>query len=241
MENMNVYVLSSDIPVSARHGNGGMSELGNSNTSGGSVNRFLQSIRGLFADRNLQACVDAVAKENDWVFAHEVTGILLCNSKNISNLSGLEQLVNLERLILNDNNVTDLSPLSGLTNLKVLTLGDNNVSDVSPLSNLTNLTALSLGGNNISDVSALSGLKNLSVLWLNNNRVRNVKPLAKLTNINQLHLRGNNIGGLNVGRLCELKTLIHAEMIDLRENPEEAITEILWLKQRMGKQMILPE
>ena len=54
----------------------------------------------------------------------------------ISDLSGLEHAVNLDRLYLEQNQISDLGPL---TNLSRIYLADNLVSDISPLSNLTGL------------------------------------------------------------------------------------------------------
>jgi internalin A len=48
---------------------------------------------------------------------------------------------------LGDNQISDLSPLSGLTNLQELTLRGNQISDISPLMELVNLEYLNLADN----------------------------------------------------------------------------------------------
>ena len=50
---------------------------------------------------------------------------------------------------LSFNNITDISPLAGLTNLEGMYLGFNNITDISPLAGLTNLTHLDLRANSL--------------------------------------------------------------------------------------------
>jgi hypothetical protein len=70
------------------------------------------------------------------------------------------------RLYLDDNQLSDISPLSVLTNLEVLNLSETQLSDISVLSGLTNLVNLYLTSNQISDISPLSGLMNFNTLDL---------------------------------------------------------------------------
>ena len=109
---------------------------------------------------------------------------------DISDLTGLEAAVNIQRLFLgheyvsaegrfiNSNSISDLTPLVRLTQLAVLDLNRNAISDISALSGLTNLVVLWLGGNVITDISALSGLTNLVVLWLWDNNISDISPLV---------------------------------------------------------------
>ena len=97
-------------------------------------------------------------------------------------------------LALIKSNISDISPLAGLTNLQGLFLTSNNISDISPLAGLTNLETLDLTGNNISDLSPLVANSGLSVgdtvnLWSN--------PLSTASvdiYIPQLEQRGVDIG-----------------------------------------------
>ena len=112
-------------------------------------------------------------------------------NKKITDLTGLEAAVNIQRLYLgredvlvagrrlvNSNSISDLTPLAGLTQLTVLDLNRNAISDISALSGLTNLVVLRLGGNVITDISALSRLMNLVVLWLWDNNIADLSPLV---------------------------------------------------------------
>ena len=79
----------------------------------------------------------------------------------ISNISSLAGLTNLERLILRDNLIFDITPLAGLTNLTWLDLQSNQISDITPLAGLTNLHTLSLDFNQINDWSSVEHIENV--------------------------------------------------------------------------------
>ena len=68
----------------------------------------------------------------------------------VTDLSPLKDLTNLERLDLEDTQVSDLSPLEGLTNLKALVLDQTQVTDLSSLKGLTNLKWVILEGTPVS-------------------------------------------------------------------------------------------
>jgi len=132
---------------------------------------------------------------------------------NISDITPLTGLTNLEVLSLGGNNISDLSPLAGLTNLTRLDLWSNNISDLSPLAGLTNLTELWLYENNISDITPLAGLTNLTELWLYENNISDITPLAGLTNLTGLYLDRNNISDLS-----PLAGLTNLEVLGLWSN-----------------------
>ena len=94
---------------------------------------------------------------------------LQLGSNEITDVTPLEGLTNLERLNLGYNQITDISSLKGSTKLEKLGLWDNEITDVSPLAGLTNLEELALHGNQITDVSPLAGLTKLHtlILWDN--------------------------------------------------------------------------
>ena len=61
-----------------------------------------------------------------------------CNSREISDLSGIGYCTNLTNLNLEFNQINDLSPLSDLIKLVWLNAYNNEISDLSPLSSLAN-------------------------------------------------------------------------------------------------------
>ena len=93
-------------------------------------------------------------------------------------------------LELDYNNISDISALSGLSNLEFLVLSANNISDISTLSGLSNLEFLGLWENNISDISTLSGLTNLQTLVLYDN------PLSQ--NVINVHIPQLEVRGVDV-------------------------------------------
>jgi hypothetical protein len=66
----------------------------------------------------------------------------------------------MDGLYLNDNNLdsSDLSNLSGMVNLTQLNLANNSISDISALAGMSGLTELRLENNNVTNISCLVGL-----------------------------------------------------------------------------------
>jgi len=111
-----------------------------------------KSLTGLFADRNLQRCVDSLASGNQWSSSSQVTGTLDCSNKDISSLSGLEYLVNLTGLNLSNNKIVDVAPIAALSKLKVVRLQNNDIGkngkgNVDRLTNLTTANDINVAGN----------------------------------------------------------------------------------------------
>jgi internalin A len=137
-----------------------------------------------------------------WLVGYNITDItplaeltnleeLYIDENNITDITPLAGLTNLTILILSWNNISDLSSLKGLTNLATLRLVDNNITDLTPLAELTNLTTLVLGGNNIFDLSPLKGLTKLTWLSLSGNNISDLTPITELTNLTKLYLNNN--------------------------------------------------
>ncbi len=108
--------------------------------------------------------------------------------KNISDLSALSRLTNLENLHLRGNPVSDLSPLAGLTGLRTLDLFSTQASDLTPLEGLTGLTTLFLDNTRVTDVSSLAGMTELTQLHLDNTQVSDISALGGMTNLKELTL-----------------------------------------------------
>jgi len=184
-----------------------------------------------FADAKLEAAIrEAIHKPEGPIQMPDLesltTLIVDWRVKGIQNLAGLEYCVYLCELELFSNNLSDLSPLSSLTNLQRLDLKFNNISDLSPLSSLTNLEVLSLKINNISDLSPLAGLTNLEYLDLGNNNISDISPMSGLTNLEYLSLVMNNISDLsplveNSGLGSGDEIYLEGNNLDLSEGSED--------------------
>lgn len=111
----------------------------------------------------------------------------------VTSMKGLEYAVNLKELRIMNGDISDLSPLSGLRQLQNITLNDNNISDLSPLRDLANVVHLDLSLNKITDLEPLQAMKALTTLDLSVNFVSNPKPLNALRKLERLELNDNFI------------------------------------------------
>ena len=116
----------------------------------------------------------------------------------ITDLSGLEEFTNLKKLEFPCNQITDLTPLAKLTNLDRLVMNMINKNgtkplDLTPLANLTNLKHLDIASNHINDLTPLAKLTNLTYLTFYNNDITSIEPLKNLTSLKELYPAKNNI------------------------------------------------
>ena len=142
----------------------------------------------------------------------------------------LAGLVNLKRLNLSGNRIGDVSALAGLTGLEALDLSGNAVADAWPLAGLVNLKRLDLSGNPLGDVSALAGLAGLEVLVLDGGGVAEVLPLASLPRLARLDLSDNAVADVRL--LAELRSLARLDLSGNRiaaVDPLGDLSHLLWL------------
>ncbi|MBI2855954.1 MAG: leucine-rich repeat domain-containing protein [Chloroflexi bacterium] len=138
---------------------------------------------------------------------------LFFGDNQITDLAPLAGLTNLTWLDLRFNQIGDLLPLAGLTSLQTLVLFDNQVTDLAPMAGLTGLQSLFFGGNQVSDLTPLAGLTNLQTLDSGNNQVSDLSPLAGLTGLQTLFFGGNQVSDLT-----PLAGLTNLTKLDLRFN-----------------------
>lgn len=122
-----------------------------------------------------------------------ITALSFSRERNLSDLTPLENLFDLEDLDLTDTQVSDLTPLANLIALRNLRLVDTHVSVLTPLANLTALNHLGLAGTEISDVSPLENLIGLQYLDLAGTHVSDLAPLANLMALEYLGLSGTRV------------------------------------------------
>ena len=132
------------------------------------------------------------------------------NSNAISDVSSLSGLTQLAELQLSDNSISDISPLAELKQLTYLNIGGNSISDISPLAELKQLTDVFLWSNSISDISPLAELKQLTVLNIRGNSISDISPLTELKQLTALEIGGNSIS--DISPLTELKQLTALEI-----------------------------
>ncbi|MDE2812479.1 MAG: leucine-rich repeat domain-containing protein [Gemmatimonadota bacterium] len=139
-----------------------------------------------FADSALQVAVDeAVAGTSGALVALRASG------RGITDLSGIEQLTQLEALDLAHNAIRDLSPLAGLRQLRLLDLGNNQIEEVSPLRSLKQLQVLILAHNAVQDLAAILELDSLHSVELTGNPLSGAVAEAQIV---ALRDRGVTVG-----------------------------------------------
>ena len=145
----------------------------------------------------------------------EVTG----SPFKITDLTGLEHAIRLERLSINDNSISDLTPLGTLTRLKQVDANGNAIKDLTPLRKLTQLEWLSINNNNISDLTPLEKMTQLKGLYISGNPISNLMPLEKMTRLEAL-----DISGYGLSNITMLKKLTKLERLYISHN---AISDIM--------------
>ncbi|WP_239257341.1 MucBP domain-containing protein [Listeria ilorinensis] len=149
---------------------------------------------------------------------------------SISDLSPLANLTKLTYLEMSGYgpNLTDISPLSGLVNLETLNMFDNKIVDISAVENMTHLRLLQMDHNDIQIVPDMSKLTSLTCIKLNdspnlgNDAVEKIGQAVNLTDITLGKANGweaapkiNNIEPLaNLTKLRSL-TLVAANVSDI--------------------------
>ncbi|MFX1706890.1 COR domain-containing protein [Chitinophaga sp. CC14] len=92
--------------------------------------------------------------------------------------------------------ITNLSPITSLPELEYLNLSNNRIKNTRGLSKLHKLASLHLNNNEISSVESLSGLNNLAEILLSNNFIQNVSFLQGLEVVYTIDLHQNSITDL---------------------------------------------
>ena len=87
-----------------------------------------------------------------------------------------------------ETQVSDLTPLAGMKNLQWLSLVGTQVGDLTPLAELTGLQTLALIDVPVNNISPIATLTNLRVLWLDYTDVNDLKPVEGLGQLRTLVL-----------------------------------------------------
>jgi internalin A len=131
--------------------------------------------------------------------------LIASNQNNLSDLSPLKDLLQLQQLYLFDTQVSDLNPLKNLQQLQQLDVFNTRVSDLSPLKDLKQLQQLDVSSTQVSDLSPLKGLQQLQQLDVSSTQVSDLSPLKGLQQLQQLDVSSTQVSDLNP--LKDLKQL----------------------------------
>lgn len=90
----------------------------------------------------------------------------LGHNENISDISFVNYMPDLEVMVIAMNPLVDISPLANCPKLEYLELNSTQVVDLSPLANSQSLRHINIANCPISDISPLYGLTELERLWI---------------------------------------------------------------------------
>ncbi|MBK5472542.1 MULTISPECIES: leucine-rich repeat domain-containing protein [Bacillus] len=100
--------------------------------------------------------------------------------KEIKDITGLEYMMNLEKLTLEGVGLKNIEFISNLEKLNDVNVSHNQIEDITPLSSLKSLHWLNLADNHIKDVMVIGSMLDLFSLKLAGNEIRDVRPLIQL-------------------------------------------------------------
>lgn len=209
----NIVVLGSTAVVSDESANNIVSGVDNTIVTF-KDNKLEQAVRDAINKPTGDIYKSDAAKITELQYAADAPDCIQGES-GIGDLSGIENLENLEVLDLGCNHISDITPLKGLTKLKDLELYRNQISDISALKGLINLQDLNLYMNSVSDTSGLKGLTKLESIDLQRNQVSDISGLKGLTNLKVLSLSGNQISDTDVQSLQEVLPNCQIDLGDL--------------------------
>jgi len=162
------------------------------------LNFTLQAQNIYIPDANFKATVIAEGIDIDGdgqislTEAHTVTGTLNLDSKNISDLTGINYFINIDILRATNNNLSVVD-LSNLTNLSGLILSNNDITDID-LSNNTALSTLHLSNNLLTSIN-LTNNAALQILNLNLNNLISIN-LYNNSLLENVYLSENSLDNL---------------------------------------------
>lgn len=139
-------------------------------------------------------------------------GNLLCSSKNIKSIKGIEKLYNLKFISIDNNKIENLD-LSSNTLLKSITAKSNLIENVS-ISSSENLTSLNLDNNYITNIDT-SKYINLEKLTLSNNKISSI-DLTNNEKLKTLNLEKNKLANINLSTNNEL-TILNLNNLNLTD------------------------
>ena len=176
-----------------------------------------------FPDSNLEAAIRVATSKPEgpiYTVRLEKLTTLSLSGRDITDLTGLEHCINLERLELDGNQITDISPLASLTKLTELVIEHDQIADLSPLADRRNLTVLwafvfpdpnlDAAIREVMPVPGgaivLSELENITTLSLAGKDITDLTGLEHCINLESLELEGNEI--VDISPLLSLENLI---------------------------------
>ncbi|MDI6679854.1 NEAT domain-containing protein [Bacillus wiedmannii] len=146
--------------------------------------------------------------------------ILKEKGKEIKDITGLEYMINLEKLTLEGVGLKNIEFISNLKQLNDVNISHNQIEDITPLSLLKNLKWLNLTDNRIKDVTVLGSMLDLLSLKLAENEIRDVRPLIQLGQWGTIDVRRQKV----ILDDAEINKEVTIPVYNLEGEPIEKIT-----------------
>ena len=159
-------------------------------------------------------------------------------SNQIDDISAIGGMTGLTTLYLHNNNITNADSLANLPILQYLILDGNYISDSTPIGNITSLTELFYRNNGVTSIAGFSQLPQLTALYLNNNQISDVSSVGSLVLLKQVDLRNNIVGGIGVGKIDSLSSLVNVSQIWLSGNANISCSELTTLVDALGPAVV---
>lgn len=116
----------------------------------------------------------------EWIKEFQLLECLDISKLPIRDLSVLRSLSELKTLNCSDTDVSDLSPLSGLLNLQEIDFWGTPVNDVSSLENIVGLRKINLSNTKVTNLTPLAQLAHVKSLDVSETPVSDIRPLRKV-------------------------------------------------------------
>ncbi|AZJ34918.1 cadherin domain-containing protein [Tenacibaculum singaporense] len=133
--------------------------------------------------------------------ANNFTGTLKANNKNISDVTGIEEFINLNALLLASNQISNIN-LSNNTKLKIINIYNNQLTSLDVSKNIK-LETLRCSYNNLSNIDLTQNIL-LEGLYITNNKLSSLN-LQNNSSLINLFCSENQITSINLGSLTEIK------------------------------------
>jgi hypothetical protein len=153
----------------------------------------------------------------------------LCRNE-LTGIKGLEALVNLLELWLSGNELTEIKGLETLVKLQSLNLFNTRLTEIKGLETLVNLQSLDLSFNQLTGIKGLETLVNLQSLDLSSNQLTDIKGMETLVNLQSLKLYSNHLTEIK-----GMETLVNLQSLNLCRN---YLTEIKGLEPLVNLQSL---
>lgn len=199
-----------------------------------------------FEHEHLAECVSNHASKNEWKVITDVTE-LDCSRRGIVSLDGLSSFTAISHLNIAGNDISDLTPLAQLINLEELILGElipwtdelesprrtnrdgTDVSDLSPLNEIPTLKKLQIGIHDLIDLGTLSNQQRFEELNLNGSKIGGeITLLENFVNLTKLHLNATRFTSdmqnyVKVENIEFASEFLNLEYLDIRN---QAISDL---------------